>query len=49
LENEFGTRKEEEVIKQILEQGSVQEQKGDSGKSERFGSKNDSQGGMMGH
>jgi len=45
LDNEFGTHNEEEVIKQILEKGTVQE----SAFPERTGSKNDSMGARAGH
>ncbi|KAJ8608142.1 hypothetical protein MRB53_039821 [Persea americana] len=40
LENEFGTHNEDEVIKKILTQGSVQDQENSS----RNGDKNDSKG-----
>jgi len=45
LENEFGTHNEEEVIKAILEKGSIQETEG----AERTGSKNDSIGARVAH
>jgi ribosome maturation protein Sdo1 len=45
LDNEFGTHVDEEVIKQILEKGTVQE----STMPERQGSKNDSHGSMAAH
>ncbi|KAG0650939.1 sdo1 [Hyphodiscus hymeniophilus] len=45
LENEFGSAKEDEVIIQILEKGTVQE----SEFPERQGNKNDSMGSRGGH
>ncbi|KAI7788922.1 shwachman-bodian-diamond syndrome protein [Diaporthe eres] len=45
LENEFGTSNEDDVIKAILEKGSVQE----SAMPERQGPKNDSKGAMVAH
>ncbi|TVY83348.1 SDO1-like protein [Lachnellula suecica] len=45
LDNEFGTHVDDEVIKQILEKGSIQE----SDSAERQGSTNDSKGAMAGH
>jgi len=45
LENEFGTHNEEDVIKQIIEKGSIQEVEG----AERQGSKNDSMGSRAAH
>jgi len=45
LENEFGTANEDEVIKQILEKGTLQE----SEAAERQGSKNDSMGARAAH
>jgi len=45
LENEFGTKSEEEVIKQILEKGTVQETE----TADRQGSKNDSIGSRAAH
>ncbi|KAG9229277.1 RNA-binding protein [Amylocarpus encephaloides] len=45
LENEFGTHNEEDVIKQIIEKGNIQEVEG----GERFGSRNDSMGSRAGH
>ncbi|KUI66613.1 hypothetical protein VM1G_01813 [Cytospora mali] len=45
LESEFGTSKDDEVIKAILEKGNVQE----SSMPERQGPKNDSQGPMVAH
>ncbi|RFU23703.1 hypothetical protein B7463_g12633, partial [Scytalidium lignicola] len=45
LENEFGTHKEEEVIKLVLEKGTIQE----TIEPERQGFKNDSQGAMANH
>ncbi|KAK4626646.1 SDO1-like protein [Fulvia fulva] len=45
LEDEFGTSNEDEVVKQILEKGSIIE----SGTSGRDGVKNDSKGAMAGH
>ncbi|KAH8889579.1 shwachman-Bodian-diamond syndrome protein [Thozetella sp. PMI_491] len=45
LENEFGTAVDEDVIKAILEKGSVQE----SQFAERQGVKNDTQGGLVAH
>jgi len=45
LENEFGTTDEDEVIKQILEKGTMQE----SEFGERTGTKNDSMGSRAGH
>jgi len=45
LDNEFGTHEAEEVIKKILEKGTVQE----SEIQERSGSKNDSKGSLGGH
>nr|POE79801.1 sdo1-like protein c21c3.19 [Quercus suber] len=44
LESEFGTSKEEDVVQQILEKGSVQESENPG----RGGSKNDSKGGVYG-
>ncbi|KAF2793482.1 putative RNA binding protein [Melanomma pulvis-pyrius CBS 109.77] len=45
LESEFGTHKEEEVIKQILEKGTVQE----SENRERQGDTNITKGGTVAH
>ncbi|PSS27913.1 hypothetical protein M430DRAFT_131909 [Amorphotheca resinae ATCC 22711] len=45
LENEFGTHDEDEVIKQVLEKGSIQE----SEFPERVGTKNDSVPARFGH
>jgi len=45
LDNEFGTHVDEEVIKQILEKGSLQE----SAAAERQGSTNDSMGARVAH
>jgi len=45
LDNEFGTHEPEEVIKKILEKGTLQE----SEFQERSGSKNDSKGTLIGH
>ncbi|KAF2169154.1 hypothetical protein M409DRAFT_64915 [Zasmidium cellare ATCC 36951] len=45
LESEFGTSKDEEVVKQILEKGTIIE----SANSARDGNKNDSKGGMVAH
>jgi len=45
MENEFGTKNEDEVMIKILERGSVQETEN----AERQGPKNDSQGGMVAH
>jgi len=45
LENEFGTSVDDEIIKQILEKGAVQE----SEFPERTGAKNDSMGARAGH
>ncbi|KAH8657469.1 shwachman-Bodian-diamond syndrome protein [Tricladium varicosporioides] len=45
LDNEFGTHIEDEVIKQILEKGTLQE----SEFAERQGPKNDSMGSRAGH
>ncbi|KAG9695945.1 shwachman-Bodian-diamond syndrome protein, partial [Aureobasidium melanogenum] len=45
LENEFGTHKEEEVVKQILEKGDIQE----SENSARNGDRNITQGPSVGH
>jgi len=45
LENSFGTSNEDDVIKEILEKGSVQEGEGET----RQASKNDSHGAMAGH
>ncbi|KAL1878769.1 hypothetical protein Daus18300_002045 [Diaporthe australafricana] len=50
LENEFGTSNEDDVIKAILEKGSVQESSMPAMKMpERQGPKNDSKGGMVAH
>ncbi|KAF4628154.1 hypothetical protein G7Y89_g9994 [Cudoniella acicularis] len=45
LDNEFGTHDDEEVIKMILEKGTLQETEG----AERQGSKNDSIGARVAH
>ncbi|EAT78470.1 hypothetical protein HBI56_184500 [Parastagonospora nodorum] len=45
LENEFGTKNEDDVVKQILEKGDVQT----SENPERQGNTNDSKGGMAAH
>jgi len=45
LDNEFGTHKDEDVIIQILEKGTIQE----TIEGERQGVKNDSQGAMANH
>ncbi|POS85011.1 hypothetical protein EPUL_002448 [Erysiphe pulchra] len=45
LENEFGTSVVEEVIKKIIEKGSMQE----SEAAERNGSKNDTMGSRIAH
>nr|POE66087.1 sdo1-like protein c21c3.19 [Quercus suber] len=45
LESEFGTSKEDDVVQQILEKGSVQESENPG----RGGSKNDTKGGMQAH
>merc|ERR1711939_948329 len=45
LETEFGTSQEEEVIKQIIEKGTMQETEGMA----RQGTKNDSMGARAGH
>ncbi|KAK4503550.1 hypothetical protein PRZ48_004465 [Zasmidium cellare] len=45
LESEFGTSKDDDVVKQILEKGSIVE----SANSGRDGNKNDSKGGMVAH
>ncbi|CAO2657835.1 Nn.00g070950.m01.CDS01 [Neocucurbitaria sp. VM-36] len=45
LENEFGTKNEDEIIKKILQQGEVQS----SENPERQGSTNDSMGAMAAH
>jgi len=45
LDNEFGTHVDEDVIKQILEKGTLQE----SQMPERQGNKNDSYGGAAAH
>lgn len=45
LEDEFGTSKEEEVVKQILEKGNVQETKG----AERQGDRNLTEGDRVAH
>ncbi|KAH6671266.1 ribosome maturation protein [Halenospora varia] len=45
LENEFGTSVDEEVIKQILEKGTLQETES----AERTGPRNDSMGTRAGH
>ncbi|KAF2820335.1 DUF1960-domain-containing protein [Ophiobolus disseminans] len=45
LENEFGTKNEDEVVKKILEKGTVQS----SENPERQGNTNDSKGGMVAH
>ncbi|KAH7394499.1 RNA binding protein-like protein [Pyrenochaeta sp. MPI-SDFR-AT-0127] len=45
LENEFGTTKEEEIVKKILQSGEVQT----SENSERQGNTNDSKGPMLAH
>ncbi|KAI0995233.1 hypothetical protein K3495_g12949 [Podosphaera aphanis] len=46
LENEFGTSVDEEVIKQIIEKGTIQESEHSS---DRFNSKNDSMGSRNAH
>ncbi|KAI9730458.1 MAG: hypothetical protein M1818_008153 [Claussenomyces sp. TS43310] len=45
LENEFGTKKDDEAIKQILEKGTIQE----SETAGRQGPKNDNQGARVAH
>ncbi|KAH7086056.1 ribosome maturation protein [Paraphoma chrysanthemicola] len=45
LENEFGTKNEDDVVKAILEKGDIQS----SENPERQGSTNDSKGGMVAH
>ncbi|KAI5367464.1 Putative ribosome maturation protein Sdo1/SBDS [Septoria linicola] len=45
LEDEFGTSNEDEVVKQILEKGTIIE----TASSGRDGVKNDSKGAMVGH
>jgi len=45
LDNEFGTHVDEDVIKQILEKGTLQESEG----TERQGNKNDSMGSRAAH
>jgi ribosome maturation protein Sdo1 len=45
LENEFGTSNEDEVIKQILQKGNVQQTQN----AERQGDTNDSKGAMLSH
>jgi len=45
LENEFGTKNEDEVVKKILEKGEVQS----SENAERIGVTNDSKGPLLSH
>ncbi|KAI9803552.1 MAG: hypothetical protein M1825_001895 [Sarcosagium campestre] len=45
LENEFGTHRDDDVVTQILEKGTLQEVEN----AERQGSKNDSNGGRVAH
>ncbi|KAF2751541.1 shwachman-Bodian-diamond syndrome protein [Sporormia fimetaria CBS 119925] len=45
LDAEFGTHKEEEVVKQILEKGTVQETEG----AEKVGNRNMTQGSFVAH